>query len=122
MDIKGLEGLAAQDVVNEVQRGGRFVIFSYTISIIIMTFKQPTSIYFLRSGEGAFVPSLPFLMITCCFGWWGFPFGPIYSIWSLVENLGGGKDVTREIMQAMAVSVPSEPMMAEAVPPQWRPS
>lgn len=104
MSIKGLEGMTYDDLATELQNGGRFVVYSYTISIIIMTFKQPTSVYFLRGHQNGTLHALPFVLITMFFGWWGFPWGPIYSIWSLVENLGGGKDVTREVVSALRSS------------------
>ena len=101
MSIKGLDGLTNDDLADELAAGGRFVIYSYTISIILLTFKQPTAIYFVRSNENAALKSLPWVLLTMVFGWWGFPWGPIYSIWSLIENLGGGKDVTRDVCAAL---------------------
>ncbi|WP_245840625.1 hypothetical protein [Ohtaekwangia koreensis] len=38
--------------------------------------------------------------MTFLLGWWGIPWGPIYSIGSLVHNLNGGKDVTQEILNS----------------------
>ena len=35
------------------------------------------------------------------FGWWGIPWGPIWTIGSLVTNLRGGRDITREVLQAL---------------------
>jgi ATP-dependent phosphoenolpyruvate carboxykinase len=32
-------------------------------------------------------------------GWWGIPWGPIYTIAAVVTNIRGGKDVTAEILQ-----------------------
>lgn len=106
MSIKGLEGMTNDDLADELANGARFVIYSFTISVILMTFKQPTSIYLVRSNENAVLKSLPWVMLTLVFGWWGFPWGPIYSIWSLVENLGGGKDVTREVCGALNAMQP----------------
>ncbi len=101
-NIKGLEGMSTQELNAELERGGRFVIFSYTISVLVMTFKTPTDIYFLRGGESGFATGLPFTMLSLVLGWWGIPWGPIYTIWSTVENCSGGKDVTREILQSFA--------------------
>lgn len=99
--IKGLEGMSTQELNTELERGGRFVIFTFTISILVMTFKQPTDIYFLRGNQSGFVHGLPFTMLSLVLGWWGIPWGPIYTIWSTVENSAGGKDVTREVLQSM---------------------
>ncbi|WP_256364380.1 hypothetical protein [Nostoc piscinale] len=34
-------------------------------------------------------------------GWWGIPWGIIYTIQSVVTNLQGGKDVTPQVMSAL---------------------
>jgi hypothetical protein len=101
MQINGLENVSPQQLSQEVMRGGKFVIFEYCVSLLIITFKRPSSIYYIRPGEGTFGKSYTFIVLTVLFGWWGFPWGPIYSIASLVTNLGGGKDVTMEVMNTL---------------------
>jgi hypothetical protein len=98
MAIKGLEGMSNEQLDLELNKGGKFVIFEYTISILIMTFKRPSAIHFVKYGEGSFGKALPYVLITLLFGWWGIPWGPIYSIGSLITDLGGGKDVTNEVI------------------------
>ena len=39
-----------------------------------------------------------FSLLSLFLGWWGFPFGPIFTIWALVVNFGGGRDVTHEVL------------------------
>jgi hypothetical protein len=41
---------------------------------------------------------MPLTLLTILLGWWGIPWGPVYSIQSLVVNLKGGKDVTTEVL------------------------
>lgn len=103
MKINGLENISPQQLSQEVRRGGKFVVFEYFISLLIITFKQPSGVYYVRPGEGTFGKSVGFTIITLFLGWWGFPWGPIYSVTSLVNNLGGGKDVTWEVMNALDV-------------------
>jgi hypothetical protein len=94
----------------EVQRGGRFVVYYYCVSLLVVTFKRPSPIYFIRSGESAVWKGLPWTLLTVLLGWWGIPWGPIYSIQSLVVDLKGGKDVTAEIMasaQRQAITRPA---------------
>jgi hypothetical protein len=55
----------------------------------------------IRGGESAVGRSFGFSLISLVLGWWGFPWGPIYTISSLVTNLGGGKDVTSEVVMAL---------------------
>jgi hypothetical protein len=104
MKIKNIDGFTMDELHREVSNGGRFVLYSYTISIILMTFKRPSSIYFVKGDQNRTVKGLPFTVTTLLLGWWGFPWGPIYTIGSLATNLGGGKDVTDEIMQNLVVS------------------
>ena len=101
MQIKGLEGLSGEEIQSALDRGGKFVIFEYTISVILMTFKNPSDIYFIRPGEGTTGKSIGFTILTLVLGWWGFPWGPIYTIAALVTNLGGGKDVTADVLNSM---------------------
>ncbi len=101
MAVKGIEGMSNEQLDHELNRGGKFVIFEYTISILIMTFKRPSDIHFVKYGESTFLKALPYILITFFFGWWGFPWGPIYSIGSLITDLGGGKDVTNEVIGAV---------------------
>lgn len=100
MEIKGLENTSHEKLNQEIKQGGRFVHFTYCISLLIITFQRPTAIYYLRPGESAVSKSLPFTLISVLLGWWGFPWGPIYTIQSLVTNLGGGKDVTMDVLNA----------------------
>lgn len=98
--IIGLEGMTTSEINFELQRGGKFVLFQYCVSALVVTFKRASGVYFLKSGESAFVKGLPFTAISFIAGWWGFPWGPIYTIRSLFVNLRGGKDITAEIIAA----------------------
>ena len=100
MKIKGVEGMTVANVQSEVARGGKFVVFQYCISIVVMTFKRNSAVYFIRAGEGTFGASIGYTLLTLLLGWWGIPWGPIYTIGALVTNLGGGKNVTNEVMGA----------------------
>lgn len=99
--IQGLEGMTDADLARELDRGGKFVVFEYCISIVIMTFKRPTSIRFVRAGEGTFMASLPYTLISFLFGWWGIPWGFIYTPWAIFTNLTGGRDVTGDVLAQM---------------------
>jgi hypothetical protein len=102
MKIKNADNLTLQDIQWEVNNGGKFVIFEYTISILVMTFKRPTDIYFMRNGESHWGKSMPFTILTLVAGWWGLPWGLIYTPMALFTNLSGGKDVTHEIMNSFS--------------------
>jgi len=97
MKVVGVEGISPQQVQEELQRGAKFVIYNYCISVIVMTFKRGSDIYYIRPGENRIVKGLGFTLLSLVAGWWGFPWGPIYTVTSLVTNFSGGKDVTAEV-------------------------
>lgn len=108
IQIKGIEGLSPSEIDFELQRGAKFVLFQYCVSVVVLTFKRPSDIYFIRPGENAIVQSLPFTLLSLVAGWWGIPWGPIYTIQSVYNNFNGGKDVTQQIRSSQgATTVPA---------------
>jgi len=102
--IKNLEGLTTSQINSQLAQGAKFVMYPFAISIVVMTFRRSSDVYFVRAGESAVLKGLPFTFISLVFGWWGIPWGPIYSIGSLYTNLSGGKDVTQEVLQSINAS------------------
>ena len=96
--IKNIDGLTDQDILWEIDNGAKFVFYQYTISIVMMTFKQSSDIYFIRGGQSGLKHSIGFTILTFIMGWWGIPWGPIYTVGALYTNLSGGKDVTQNIV------------------------
>lgn len=101
MKIKNIEGLTTEEINSELSKGAKFVIFQYCFSIIVMTFKRSSDIYFIKSGERASKHSFEYTLLSFVVGWWGIPWGPIYTISAIYSNLTGGKDVTKEIIQTL---------------------
>lgn len=93
--------MTVEELRTEIQNGGKFVIFQYCFSIIVMTFKQGSDIYFIPANQGSIGRSLKYSLITFLLGWWGFPWGPIYSIGALFKNISGGIDVTADVMASL---------------------
>jgi hypothetical protein len=96
--IQGIEGMAVDQVRFELQRGGKFVLYYYCVSVVLMTFRRSSRVYFIPAGESTVGKGLPWTLLTLLLGWWGIPWGPIYSVQSLVVNFKGGKDVTAEVV------------------------
>jgi len=101
--IHGIDGMTHEQLQLELQTGSRFVLFQYTISILVMTFRRPSDIYLVRPGESTLSKSIGFTLLTLVAGWWGIPWGPIYTIGSVVTNVRGGKDVTAEVRSSLGV-------------------
>jgi len=96
--IKNIQGLSGQQIRDLVAQGGKFVMYKYCISIIVMTFNRPTNVYFIPPQKSGVAPGVGFLFVSLFLGWWGLPWGPIYTIGNIANVLKGGKDVTGEIL------------------------
>lgn len=113
MKITGIDGMSLDQLGEELDRGGRFVLYTWTISIIVMTFKRPTDIMFVRSGESRFLKGLPYTLTSAVVGWWGIPWGPIYTLGSIFGNIRG-KDLTQEVLNDVRASVARDAASATA--------
>jgi hypothetical protein len=101
--IIGLEDIqSAGHLQQEIAQGAKFVIFQYCISILVITFRRSSDIYFISHADNAVVKGLPFTLLSLLLGWWGIPWGPIYTVQSIWVNFSGGKDVTKEVLASMA--------------------
>lgn len=98
MEIKNIDGLSTSQIRQLVSQGGKFVHYKYCISIVVMTFNRPTDIYFIPPGESSVTKGLGFLFTSLLLGWWGIPWGPIYTIGNIYNVLSGGTDVTEGVM------------------------
>jgi len=110
--IQGIEGMKHGELEFELQRGAKFVLFQYCVSVIVLTFRRPSDIYFIRQGENAVVKGLPFTLLSLVAGWWGIPWGPIYTIQSIYNNSRGGKDVTQAVVDSLRAQAAPSPAAA----------
>ena len=110
MQVRGTEKLTAEEVEVELALGGRFVFYEYCVSIVIATMRRPSDVYFLPANDLGIVRGLPYVLLSFFFGWWGIPWGPIYTIQSLWVNFSGGRDVTKEVMEQASAPAGAMPM------------
>ena len=105
--IVGFEAIqSTAQLQEEIRQGGKFVMYQYCISLAVITFKRWSRVYFIRHDQSAAMKGLPFTLLTLVLGWWGFPWGPIYTIQTLWINLRGGKDITRDLVASMVSTSP----------------
>jgi hypothetical protein len=97
MQIRGIEGRSFADVEAELQAGSRFVFFEYCISLVFVTLRRPSAIVLLRPGELGLARGLPYTLVSLLLGWWGLPWGLVYTPVVLFTNLSGGRDVTAAV-------------------------
>lgn len=103
MAIAGMEGMTQQQVQFELQRGAKVVRYTYCISMLIITFKR-SSIHFIKPEDSRISKGMPWTLLSLVAGWWGIPWGPIWTVQALITNLRGGKDITAEIFNVSALS------------------
>jgi hypothetical protein len=97
MRIDGLDNLTAAELEAEVAAGGRFVFYEYCISFVVLTLRCPTRIRYLRPSEIGVARGLPYVLLSLLLGWWGLPWGIIYTPLTIFTNLCGGHDVTEQV-------------------------
>ena len=107
MKIHGAEAMSSEQLRFEIQRGAKIVCYQYCVSILVLTFRRSSGAYFIPAGESAVSKGLPWTLLSLVMGWWGIPWGPIFTIQSLVVNFQGGKDLTKDISAAITRPVPT---------------
>lgn len=101
MTIVGLGNITVEQLREEINCGAKFVMYTYCVSILVITFKRSGSIYYIRAGGSRFTPGLKYSLISLALGWWGIPWGPIYTIGCVASNCMGGKDITATILDSL---------------------
>jgi len=99
LDSESQNLLAAADDVEY-----RVVFYEYCISLIFITLRRPSRLYRLRKTSWGLLPGLRYTLVTLLLGWWGIPFGFIYTPLVLWTNLSGGREITAEEWQRLRPS------------------
>ncbi len=107
--IEGIEGLESGEIAAEIDRGGRFVFFEYCISVLVLTLRRPSPVIFLRANESGWVRGLPYTLVSFLLGWWGLPWGIVYTPLCLATNLAGGSDVTLDTCNLLGIAAKEIP-------------
>ncbi len=97
MRIYGLDKLTLAELDAELAAGGRFVFFEYCISLVLVTLRSPTGAYFMRPGEKGLLRGFPYTILSLLLGWWGVPWGLVYTPLVVLTNLSGGCDITVQV-------------------------
>ena len=106
MAVRGVDGLSVADLTGELERGARFVRFHYCVSLLVVTLRRSSDAFFIRPDEPAPTRQrVLYSVVTLLVGWWGIPWGPIYSVQSLARNARGGEDVTHLLVNALHLPV-----------------
>jgi hypothetical protein len=87
-----------QEILFELDRGAKLVVYQYVISAIVVTFRRNSPLQLVPANASTTAKSLPWTLLTLVLGWWGIPFGLIYTPMVLFKNLNGGTDVTPAVL------------------------
>jgi hypothetical protein len=98
--LAGTEGMTLGDIELDVLKGGRFLRYYWNISVILLSFRKSTALTYVRSDRSAGLGALGWGTFSLFFGWWGFPWGIVYTPLSLWHNTRGGTDHTHEVLTA----------------------
>lgn len=101
MTIKGIRGMTIPQIQDEIKSGGKFVRFPFCISLVVVSFRYASAVYLIKRDETALRKGFPFALVSALLGWWGIPWGPVYTISCLLAVVNGGKDVTVDMMNTL---------------------
>lgn len=80
------------------------VRFQACLSFLVVSTTAPSR-YFVKGEPATTAIGLLYNAITLVFGWWGIPWGPVWTIKALVRNLRGGERLTvADLLDAMAAA------------------
>ena len=116
--FKGIEGRSPAMLADEVRRGGRFVFYQYCFSVLVMSFRRPSPIIYIPPGQSRVTPGLLWSGISFLVGWWGFPWGFIWTPMVIYRNLVGGTDVTAEALADLGIDLSETAAAAAPAPVQ----
>lgn len=101
-------GMSSGEVIFEVERGARFVVFDYVVSVIRATYLRRLPVYFLKPGQSAWQKGLPYALLSLFLGWWSVPWGLIRTPSTIYRTLRGGRDVTDSVVASIKVATGRE--------------
>ncbi len=105
---RAVAGLTVAEVEQAVAKGGRFVVYEYCVSILVASLRGQSRVDFRRPGQGSRWPGVPYALLSLLCGWWGVPWGFIYTPLAILSNLSGGHDVTSMMVSRMKAAASNE--------------
>src|SRR5438552_13567350 len=97
------------ELERELDAGGRFVFFEYCISFVVASQRRPSRVYFLPAGRKGLARGLAYSLISLLFGWWGVPWGLVYTPLTVLTNLSGGCDITTQVRAQLRQATDGSP-------------
>jgi hypothetical protein len=99
--------MSTAQLAEALAQGCRLVTYEYCVSLIVVTWRRQSRVYLLAANETGLRQAAPYLLLTMFLGWWGLPWGLIYTPLALVTNLAGGRDASAYFRPPSASAQPS---------------
>ncbi len=111
--------LPEHPVIDEVMAGRRFVTYPYVVSLLVMSFNRNMGgVRVVSRDQWPMLPLFSATFITTFFGWWGFPWGIIWSPLSLFHLWRGGRDSTLDVLASAVGHADARRVLAVAPKPK----
>jgi hypothetical protein len=107
--IDGLVRATPESVARAVADGSRLVCFEYCISLAVASLRRTTCVYIVPAGRVGLPGGWRYTLLSLLLGWWGIPWGLIYTPLVIITNLSGGCDVTDEVCAQLAQGTAPQP-------------
>ena len=79
----------------EITPSTQLVSYTYVISLLVVTFRRNTRYYFAEAEKkDAILAKVLCILCNLTLGWWGIPWGPIWTIKETISNLGDMKSAS----------------------------
>ncbi|CAM1356633.1 hypothetical protein [Tenacibaculum halocynthiae] len=98
LSLRNIENLSKDNVQERINKGYRFIIYPYCISLVISNINAVSPAFFLSPKDDRKKQGFIYNVISLIFGWWSIPYGPSDTINSVKTNLKGGIDITDDVM------------------------
>ena len=92
-----LPDMPKEQIRSELQAGARCILFHYCVSCLFWSFKMTSPTKVIKPEELDAFSGIKYSLLSLLLGWWGVPWGPIWTITTVVKNVHGGMDVTEEV-------------------------
>ena len=110
-------------LVEAVLAGHRYYAVPFVFSLAVITFRRTMGgVHEVSDGKWPVLPIAGATLITSVVGWWGFPWGIVYSIAALIRLWNGGKDLTKTMLQQAVGAEEAKRILAAAPKPVRPPS
>ena len=101
MKVRGIESMTLGMLVEQVKNGGRFVVFNWSVGLLVKSVQLRSAVYFVPPGEAAPRNGFWRSLATLLTGWWAIPSGPLDTLGCLRENRSGGRDITALVLRTL---------------------